>query len=103
MLVRRRDFEENHLAFAVILHAGDWLCTPWLPFSPCKGLRFTLISNEKVAHVTWQILHIAHVLHRCLHIKKDRLIVRVHGVERLVSWHERVDFGGGLFYLLPVL
>jgi hypothetical protein len=53
-------------------------------------------------HITRQIFDIAHVLHRRFHVKKDRLIIRIHGVERLVLRHERVDFRGGSFYLLPV-
>ena len=60
------------------------------------------MSHKKVAHVAWQIFHIAHILHRCFHIKKYRLIIRIHGVERLVWGHERVNFRSGFFYLLPV-
>ena len=63
---------------------------------------FVFGLNEKVMCVGRQVHDIAQILERGLHVEKQRLIIGIYRVKRLVARHNSVDLSGGLFYLLPV-
>src|SRR6476646_2534120 len=69
--------------------------------STCR-LSFVLRSYEKVMRISRQFLDVADILHWRFYVKEYRLIIRVHGIKRLICGYGRIDFRGGLFHLLPV-
>jgi hypothetical protein len=97
-----RDPKKNYLTLAVGPHASKWVAAPrrklWC------GQRFRLIPglDQKIININRQVFDVSHILDRRFHVKKYRLIIWIHRVKRLVCGHERIDFRGGLFHLLPV-
>src|SRR5580693_1608365 len=52
--------------------------------------------------ISWQFLDVTHISKRRFHIKKYRLIIWVHGIQRLIRRNHGIYFGGSLLHLLPV-
>src|SRR4029077_1429196 len=52
--------------------------------------------------ISGQFLDGTHVSKRRFHIKKYRLVLWVHGIQRLIWRNHGINFGGSLLHLLPV-
>ena len=76
------------------LARGPFLCR-------CR-FAFVFGLNEKVMCISGQLRDIAHIFEWRFHIEKQRLIIGIYRVKRLVAWHNSVNLRGGLFYLVPV-
>src|SRR6267143_2504480 len=78
------------------------MCTSRRPSWCVRRFCFFVASNKKIVRIRGQFLEVTHVPKRRFHIKKYRLVLWVHGIQRLIRRNHGINFSGSLLHLLPV-